>query len=499
MKQSSLVTKLTSVLLALFFVFTVFTSGLSFSASAQEHTDEYENMSSAQKQAYLEQKIKELNEKLASLGEQSKETEDYIDTLDEKIGFLQKELQLSKTAINNSNDKIADLEREYKQNEAEIETLSNDITDLSVKEKELQAEFDISYEEYSQRARALYISGGTSTLEMLLTCDDISTLFTRLEMIRQVSKKDNELLAGIQKEGDELLRTKGELEDKKALLSSNQEKLASNKENLKQTVKTLEIQQESYNEKEKGYEAQKEEADTLLLKLHNDTKNYSEFRNESLEDLKEINADIERAALEWQKRQEQLTTTTTTTTTTTATTSSQTHEDEASTAKPTTTKKPTTTTKRPTTASSKLQMIYPVPTQKRITCGWHGYAGHTGVDFACNANSKVVAAEDGEVIISKDVTSHSSCHCSNTGGGYHSYGRYIVIAHYKKNASGNYVYTLYAHNSTRLVSVGDKVKKGQLIAYSGSTGNSTGPHCHFEVRTPTASYDDCVNPTPYLP
>jgi len=136
-------------------------------------------------------------------------------------------------------------------------------------------------------------------------------------------------------------------------------------------------------------------------------------------------------------------------------------------------------------------MTYPVPSQTRITCGYHGYAGHTGVDFSCAANSKVVAAESGIVIISKDLT--------NSDGTYRSYGRYIVIMHDKTDSAGNYVYTLYAHNNSRLVRAGQEVKKGQQIAWSGSTGNSTGPHCHFEVRTPSANYNDCVNPTFYLP
>lgn len=138
-------------------------------------------------------------------------------------------------------------------------------------------------------------------------------------------------------------------------------------------------------------------------------------------------------------------------------------------------------------------MTYPVPSQTRITTayGSAGYVGHTGVDFACSSGSKVVAAESGTVIISTDL--------KNSDGSYRSYGRYIVIAHDKKDSAGNNVYTLYAHNSSRVVSEGQYVKKGQLIAYSGSTGNSSGPHCHFEVRTPTASYNDCVNPTYYLP
>lgn len=491
MKQSGLLIKVMSVLLTFCFIFASIGSNCIVFAAGNEYSDEYENMTPAEKQAYLEQKLKEVNAKLSSISEQSGETEEYINTLDQKISYLQKELSLSKNTIESSKKKITALENEYKSNEEEIKTLEQDIVDLAAKMDTLQEEFDLSYSDYAQRARALYISGNNSMLEMLLTSNDISTLFTRLEMIKRVSRYDKELLETLQNEGTELLNTKTSLEDKKITLSANQENLVSTKENLNQTIKTLETQQVSYNEKEKSYRDEKAEADRLLLKLHQDTKTYSEYRNQDLEMLNAINAEIEQAALEWEKRQESQTTTTTTATTTTK-------KPETGGDGSTSTTKPTTTAKPKPTSSNKLSLTYPIPSQTTITCPWMGYTNHTGADFACDSGSKVVAAEDGEVIISTDIRCNG---CSNSyhGGGYCSYGRYIVIAHDKRDASGNRVYTLYAHNSQRLVSEHQRVKKGQQIAVSGSTGNSSGPHCHFEVRTPGAKYSDCVNPALYLP
>lgn len=491
MKQSGLLIKVMSVLLTFCFIFASIGSNCIVFAAGNEYSDEYENMTPAEKQAYLEQKLKEVNAKLSSISEQSGETEEYINTLDQKISYLQKELSLSKNTIESSKKKITALENEYKSNEEEIKTLEQDIVDLAAKMDTLQEEFDLSYSDYAQRARALYISGNNSMLEMLLTSNDISTLFTRLEMIKRVSRYDKELLETLQNEGTELLNTKTSLEDKKITLSANQENLVSTKENLNQTIKTLETQQISYNEKEKSYRDEKAEADRLLLKLHQDTKTYSEYRNQDLEMLNAINAEIEQAALEWEKRQESQTTTTTTATTTTK-------KPETGGDGSTSTTKPTTTAKPKPTSSNKLRLTYPIPSQTTITCPWMGYTNHTGADFACDSGSKVVAAEDGEVIVSTDIRCNG---CSNSyhGGGYCSYGRYIVIAHDKRDASGNCVYTLYAHNSQRLVSEHQRVKKGQQIAVSGSTGNSSGPHCHFEVRTPGAKYSDCVNPALYLP
>lgn len=85
---------------------------------------------------------------------------------------------------------------------------------------------------------------------------------------------------------------------------------------------------------------------------------------------------------------------------------------------------------------------------------------HTGIDIGAKNGSTVVAAEAGTVLR------------AGWNGGY---GRYIVIDH------GGGLSTLYAHNSKLVVEAGDKVTRGQKIAEVGSTGNSTGPHLHFEV------------------
>ena len=100
---------------------------------------------------------------------------------------------------------------------------------------------------------------------------------------------------------------------------------------------------------------------------------------------------------------------------------------------------------------------------------------HTGIDLVEPFGSPVYAADDGVVAL---VGSSSS-----------GYGRYVVIAH-----SGG-LDTLYGHLSTTLVKVGQRVSQGQTVGLEGSTGNSTGPHLHFELRIKQQP----VDPSPYLP
>ena len=105
------------------------------------------------------------------------------------------------------------------------------------------------------------------------------------------------------------------------------------------------------------------------------------------------------------------------------------------------------------------------------------YSYHRGLDIATSYGITIKASDGGTVVWSGTGT-----------GSYWSYGNYVVIDH------GNGVRTLYAHCSSLLVSTGDKVYQGQAIARVGSTGRSSGNHCHFEVQingTP-------VNPRAYL-
>jgi murein DD-endopeptidase MepM/ murein hydrolase activator NlpD len=86
---------------------------------------------------------------------------------------------------------------------------------------------------------------------------------------------------------------------------------------------------------------------------------------------------------------------------------------------------------------------------------------HTGIDIPCPTGTPIVASNGGVVIMA---------------GWNNSYGNVVMVDH------GGKIVTLYAHNSSFAVAEGDIVAQGQTIAYAGSTGNSTGPHCHFEVR-----------------
>lgn len=126
------------------------------------------------------------------------------------------------------------------------------------------------------------------------------------------------------------------------------------------------------------------------------------------------------------------------------------------------------------------QLAWPVNGEITSPFGWrvHPIWGtqifHAGLDIGADYGDPVHAADSGTVVFA---------------GWMGGYGNAVMIDH------GGGMVTLYGHNSSITVGEGEQVSKGQTIALAGSTGNSTGPHCHFEVRI----HGEVVSPLQYLP
>ncbi|CAM5533800.1 hypothetical protein SAVIM338S_04163 [Streptomyces avidinii] len=138
-------------------------------------------------------------------------------------------------------------------------------------------------------------------------------------------------------------------------------------------------------------------------------------------------------------------------------------------------------------AAAKPAGLWDKPVSKYTLSATFGKGGtmwshkHSGQDFAVPVGTTVDAVSAGTIVKAGP----------NGGGDGPAYGNAIVIKH------ANNTYSQYAHLSKIQVKIGQKVAKGQKIALSGNTGNSSGPHLHFEIRT-TPNYGSAVNPVAFL-
>ncbi len=455
-------------ILKLFCVFLTFTFVI-FTLPATDFYAADVPQSLEEQRKQLEENLEKVNKKLEELGKESEETEEYIKVLDEKIGYLNNQYTVAKQEAVEIGNKISDLEQSISKNEKNISAIKQDIINLESEYELLNRNFEQTYQLFAARMKAVYISGyQNSTLSFLLESGGLSQLYTRYEIISEISKHDSALLENVQNQTENIVETLNTLEQQRNDLENAQKTLAADQKSLKKEKIAFLKKQDDMDYQKSVIETQQLQANELLKKLHNQTQEYGEYRDITQEELDEIDAAIEVADKKYGN----------------------------STSDVTTTDKNNENNENTTTASQEskyINLTYPCPSFTTVTCAFGEYEGHTGCDFSTHqkVNQKIVASESGTVIVSADLT--------NEDGSYRSYGRYIVIRHNKTTSSGKTVYTLYAHNNSRVVKEGEYVEKGQLIAYSGSTGNSTGPHCHFEVRVGGSSQSYAVNPEIYLP
>lgn len=337
---------------------------------------------------------KEQNQIIKDSESKKEEIQKSLDQIMENITATSKQLSAAEEELDKVNDSLA-------QNQAALEAAQT---------KEQQ-----QTESLRKRLRAIYEDGSLSYFNILMSSESIFDFFYKVEIIKEITEYDNNLLNTIKD-------TKAEIEDKQ---------------------QQIEADKTAAEEKKAVVETKKQELDAQSQQK----KNLIDKENENIEAAKARLAKIE--AEEEQTRRE------------IAAKEAEARRKAEEAAR----KNGTTYTPVVHSASG---MIWPVPSCRTVTSEYkmrlHPVTGqyklHTGMDIGCGSGSAVIAAQAGTVIkASYNV----------------AYGNHVVISH------GNGVSTLYAHNSSLLVSVGQTVKQGQTIARSGNTGYSTGPHMHFEV------------------
>ena len=375
----------------------------------------------------------------SSISSQKNELNQKIQETKDNLNEVNSQKEESQDKVNNLSSQIDSYESKINSLKSEIETKTNEVNELQKKLDELEAEREKNQSLLDERLVTLYESGEVSYLDMLLSSTDLTDFISSYYMIETLTAADKELIQNLENDKKEIADTQEKVNNSLGEIEKNKTELES-------------VQQEL----SKAKNEEQTKVDKLTEQSHdleNDVEEYEKKMKELDAKEKAQEAALQKKYEEAKKKAEQGN-------------SSGSNSNSGSSSGG--------------SVSSK-GFIRPVKTGK-ITAGMYYSSGkyHGAVDFGVSVGTPVYAAADGIVVTS-------------TWGGFDSYGYYIKIKHY------NGLYTLYAHGSSLVAKVGQEVKQGQLIMYSGNTGNSTGPHLHFEVRVAPGGYNNRVNPLNYLP
>ena len=337
----------------------------------------------------------------------------------EKSNNAQQQLEEVEGQINSALQEIQDLSNSIDSVEEEVSALSTELDNLNVSIEEKEKDLEEKQKLLDERLSATYMNSNNTYLEALFS-GGLINFISNYDMIKQIAEYDNNLI-------DEVKNVKQELENEKVKV----ENIKAEKEAKITELSTLKSEKEekvsNLTEEQKQLQSQIEEYDNQMKALE--------------EKEKELAA---KEAEEARKKAQ-------------AANNSQSNSSSGS-----------SSNSSPVSSGS---FMWPVPSSRTISSKYgyriHPIYGtkklHAGLDIAAAGGANIVAADSGTVILSS----------FGYNGGY---GNYVIINH------GNGLTTRYAHCSNLYVSVGQTVTKGQVIAAVGSTGASTGNHCHFEVR-----------------
>ena len=361
-----------------------------------------------------------------------------LDSIQQQVNQQNAAKADAETVIGSVSEQLRQIEEQLRQATAELGTIKeqrvaveNDITLNERQLAEAQKRLEGRESVFYKRVRDIYINGRLSYLDVVIGSKDFSDFANRLEVLKRIIDSDITLINEIKKERAEIEAHKQKLEaDRAKLVELEKAALA----------KQAEIEQK------------KAERNVVLQKAQND-------RATAMQAIEELNASSAQVSAMLKERQAARAAAAAAAAAAAQSSGGQGASDNW--------------------VQGTGQLGWPVsgeitsPYGYRVHPIWGTTIYHSGIDIGVDDGTPVHAADGGVVVWS---------------GWMGGYGYAVVIDH------GNGLSTLYGHNSELAVDEGQSVAKGQVISYAGSTGNSTGPHVHFEVRV----NGDPVDPMGYL-
>lgn len=401
----------------------------------------------------LEQQLQQLeqeNQKYQKILDDTKsdiaEKEEYKSALVSKVQVLDEKIAVTREKISSLNDDIKEKQDAYDKGLSEVED---------------------QFDALANRLRILYMSGNATDLEIIFGAKDFSDLIDKMELVKSLANSDKELISEIQTKLDEL---------------------STKKEALEADKKDLETQQASLKSDQDEFNKLISDNDEILKNLYASN---SEAQN-SLESAALQSDEIEAKISQYYAAQKAA-----------AEHAAQASQSSSGSSSSSSSSSSSGSSSSGSSSSGSSSVIvpsgsgfaWPTPGFVSLSSEWfedREVYNHGGIDIAGAGimGTPVVAAADGTVVATNSSCTHNwgksySCGC---GGGY---GNYVMISH----AGGKM--TVYGHLTSLTVSSGQSVSRGQVIGYVGSTGNSTGPHLHYECRLNGVRYNP-MSEYPYM-
>lgn len=361
----------------------------------------------------------------------------------------QKKVDKLTAAVNELDKQATDISTQIVEKKQEADDLQNEIDETQTKLAEAQVSEDNQYEAMKKRIQYLYEEGDVAYIDALMSSASFEDSLNKSEYVDQLSTYD-------QKQLNKLVKTKNDI-------AEYQQTLKDDLADVEKVKADLETKQADLDDviSQKNAEINKYSDDVEMQKAL--AAEYAKQESELDDKLAEL-ARQEQQRLEEERKQRE---------------AEQQQQDNNGGSDNSGSDSDNSGSNNGGSTTGSGQFIWPVSgpitdyfgPRESPTAG--ASSNHMGIDIGCSYGVPIAAADAGVVTVAE---------WGESGGNY------VMIDH------GNGFVTMYLHNSSLAVSVGDVVSQGQTIAYAGSTGYSTGTHCHFSVFL-NGSY---VNPLDYL-